>query len=103
MARRVTRDGRTISRRRDGVIAVRRAGRWRRAAVLAVEGALLLVPLVFALAFVLPVPLLPIPPVALGLGAWLLFRSGGAAEPQPERARVIAMRPRRARRGGRGR
>ncbi len=64
-----------MSRRRDGVVVIRRASRWRRALPLAVEGALLAVPLIFALAFALPVELLPIPPLVLALVLWLLFRS----------------------------
>ncbi len=82
MTRAVTRMGRTIVRRRDGILAIRRAGPWRRVLGVAAEAALLLVPLLFALAFALPLPLLPIPPLVLAAGAWLLFRGRVA----PDRA-----------------
>ncbi len=103
MARRVTRMGRTVVRRRDGVTAIRRSARWRRVLPAVAEGTFLVVPLVFALTFVLPLPLVPVPPLLLCLGAWLLFRrrrpgEAPASEPPP-RSRVIALRSARARRG----
>ncbi len=88
MARGFTRGGRTVLRRGDGVIAIRRAPRWRRALLLAAAGAVGLAPLVFALAFTLPVRLLPIPPLALVLVLWVLFRRPGP----PERGRAVPLR-----------
>ncbi len=88
MARGFTRRGRTVFRRRDGVIAIRRASRWRRALLLAAAGTVALAPLVFALAFTLPVGLLPIPPLALVLLLWVLLRGPGPTE----RGRAVPLR-----------
>ncbi len=82
MARAFTKGDRAVFRRRDGVVAIRPASRWRRALPLALDGALLVVPLIFALAFALPVELLPVPPLVLALALWLLFRSRRPAEPR---------------------
>ncbi len=102
MARRVTRMGRTAVRRKDGVIEIRRSRRWRSALAPAAEAAFLLVPLLFALAFVLPPALLPVPPLVLAAGAWLLFHERRPAAPtvDPSARHVISLRSARAR--GRG-
>jgi hypothetical protein len=94
---------RRVYRRGDGVIAIRRPSRWRQPLISAAAVALVLAPLVFALAFVLPPVLLPVPTLVFGLGVWLLFRNIEPAEPPadpPARPReVIPMRSVRRRRG----
>ncbi len=100
MATRSTRRGRTIVRRGDGVVAIRRTAWSRRALPFVVEALLALAPLVFVLGFVLPVGLVPIPPLVLTVGAWFLFRASDRARaPQPATgSRVVALRSARGRR-----
>ncbi len=72
-----------LRRRRDGTYAIRRITSWRWAWVVS-AGACVVLPLALSLVFLLPVILLALPPMALGVGTWILFRRlGVAATPRP--------------------
>ncbi len=81
---------RRVYRRRNGVIAIRRAHPWRRAVVPG-GAALVFALLVLAIAS-LPPDLLPIAPMGLGVGLWLLIRKLEPAAPLPSDPLVIPMR-----------
>ncbi len=90
------RRGRTARRRRDGVVAIRSEGRWRRTLRVLAEGAFVLVPLAFALVFVLPAPLLPIPLLSLGVALWIPVAARTWRRPARDLAPVIPLPPRRS-------
>ncbi len=90
------RAGRTARRRRDGLVAIRSEGRWRRALGVLAEGALVLVPLAFALGFVLPASLLPIPLLSLAVALWMPVAARTWRRPVRDRAPVIPLRARRS-------
>lgn len=91
-------------RRRDGVVAICRVARWPRVCLVLAGGAAVLLPLVLSIAVVLPPVLLAVPPLALGLGLWLLLRRLDRDEPPRMRPaegmrRVIPLAHARSRRG----
>ncbi len=95
---------RTVPRMRcGGVVRLRRAGRWRWA-WLTLGGLAVILPFALSLAVLLPPVILAIPPVALWVALWTLFRRlddaappPGASSPPSGLARVIPLRrPRRA-------
>ncbi len=95
---------RTVPRMRSGgVVRLRRAGRWRWA-WLTLGGLAVILPFALSLAVLLPPVILAVPPVALWVALWMLFRRlddgappPGASPPPSGLARVIPLRrPRRA-------
>ncbi len=91
-------------RRRDGVVAICRVARWPRVCLALAGGVAVLLPLALSIAVVLPPVLLAAPPLALGLGLWLLLRRLDRGEPRRMRPvegtrRVIRLAYARSRRG----
>lgn len=93
--------GRTVPRvRSDGVVRIHRVGRWRWA-WLALGGLCVVLPLALSLAFLLPPLILAIPPMAMWVAIWVVFRHLDDPEPPPRSpappgtARVIPLRRRR--------
>lgn len=92
-----------LRHRRDGVPSICRATRpWWRTCAIVVGGTVVLLLLALSAGAALVPALLALPPMALGIAVWLLFRSLDAPraarlhQPSP---RVIPLSPRR-RRGG---
>ncbi len=94
---------RTVPRlRSDGVVRIRRVGRWRWV-WLTLGGLAVVLPLALSLAFVLPPVILAIPPMVLWVAIWMVFRHlddpspAHPTSPSSGKADVIPMRHRRSR------